>query len=373
MRGYFFPPSWLSNLSGFLQTINATNLRVAFSFEAPKAGQLENVAIMFQAVTTPQTMRASFQNLASGQTYPDDTQDQFCDFTPVANTLVTVGPITSDGTSGGTRRTVAEGDRVCLVLEWAGATGVASLRYQTMDQGQFDHTFFHVRTGSWAANTKTPGASSIFALQYVGDSGWTYVPGAQVCTNASVGVSSSISVSSSPDEIGMKFTCPASRVKLAGLAGYLAVAKTNGQAFEIVLYDDATGLAIQTTTIQQMQASAFSSALMSIFDFDRSTLVALTAGAVYRVTIRPTGTGTVGIQYGDYPSAGMAQGTPFGNVGGIWTQRVNQGAWTDTDTRVPFIIPLFEDDAPPETTEVTFNPDDLAPVGLVWVEAYLPT
>lgn len=373
MRGFFFPPSWLANLSGSLQTINATNLRVAFSFYAPKAGQLENVAIMFQAVSTPQTMRASFQDLAASQPYPDDVQDQFADFTPVANTLVTVGPITSDGTSGGVRRTVAEGDRLCLVIEWTSTTGVATLRHQSVDQGQFDHVSFHVRTGSWAGNSKTVGAAAVFALQYNGDAGYTYVPGAQVATNASIGASSSISVSSSPDEIGLKFTCPANRVKLAGLGGFLAVSQTNGQAFEILLYDDATGLAIQTTTIQQMQASGFGSSIMSVFDFDRAALVALTAGNVYRVAIRPTGTGTVGIQYSDYPSAGMAQGTPYGSLGGIWTQRVNQGAWTDTDTRVPFLIPLFEDDAPPETTEVIFSPDDLTPVGLVWVEAHLPT
>ena len=62
-----------------------------------------------------------------------------------------------------------------------------------------------------------------------------------------------------------------------------------------------------------------------------------------------------------------------GGVECYQTHRANAGAWTDTTTRRPNVNLIWSDDIPPPTAEVTFSPDDLTPVGLVWVEAFLPT
>lgn len=363
----------IGTLDAYLATdsINATFPRQCWTFRAPRTGTLEDVALTFGTFSNLQSMRVSFQNRAAGQTYPDDVQDQYVDFTPTVSAINTIGPLTHDGTSGGNRRSVVKGEWVCLVLEFTGTVGAGNVVPYGAQSYYLAQGFQHRRsTTAWGTNNVGERVMAM-GVRYADSANWAHVPGAQVFP---IGTSQvAFSSSSSPDEIGFKFTCPIGGMRLAAITGIMGISQTNAQTFDLLLIDDATNTILQQTTFTQMQASGFSSSLLSALDFDRSTLVDLASGGVYRVTLRPNGTGSLTVRFQDYPSAALAAGTPLGQMSGHWTQRVNGGAWTDTTTRQPFVVPMWADDFEPPLNVAVFNPDDLAPVGLVWVEAYLPT
>lgn len=371
MSGTLLPPGFHRSTFIGNVTMNATTLRYAWCFPCPKAGQLEEVAILFQGITTAQPMRVSFQDRASGQSYPDDTQDQFCDFNPSANVVNTVGPITSDGTSGGSRRTVAKHEFVCVVLEWVSTTGTLVIRgHAGANDWQLGATWFHRRTGAgWQANDSGGYIQGCLAIRYVGDTEYTYVQGLQPASADSNAVT--ITSVTTPDEAGARFLAPFTGAKLAAIHGMFAVSQTNDSAFDVVLYDSA-GTVLQSTRFANQRANAFSSAIATYFDFDRAALVELVQGQEYRVSVKPVNTGSVQVPYQDVGSTARMGATPMGS-GCYWTQRTNEGAWSDTTTRAPSFALMFDADIPVPTEEVVFSPDDLAPVGLVWVEAYLPT
>lgn len=364
------PPTFHRNSFLGNVTMNASTIRQAWTFPCPKAGQIEEVAILFQTVATPQAMRVSLQDRASGQSYPDDVQDQFCDLTPVANTVVTVGPITHDGTSGGTRRTVAKHEYVCVVLEWVSTQGSAVVRLHTgSSDWQMGAVWTHRRTGSWQANDTSGYQQSCLAVRYTGDTAYTYIQGLQPSSADSGTVT--VTAATTPDEVGVRFLAPYTGARLAALYGYFAVSQTNNSDFDLVLYDSAD-VVLQTTRLTNQQASAFSSALSTVLDFDRASLVELVKDQEYRVTIKPVGTGNVIVPYQDVGNVNRMGATPMG-AGCYWTQRTDAGAWSNTTTRAPAFALVFDADIPEPTEELVFNPDDRAVVGLVWVEAYLPT
>lgn len=366
MKGYFFPPTYLHDAAlGALQLSSPNFIKRSYAFRAPKSGQLEEVTLRTQAVGASQPIRVSFQDKQATTYAPDEVIDQYVDVTFAANTFHVVGPLTHDGTAGGNRRTVAKGDWVCLVIEFVSTLGNVSFYRSTADRGQFLSAVDMLRNsvGTWSQSS-TSGANMVFGLRYAGDTDYTPVQGAQPDMN--IGTSTlNVTQSSSPDEVAVAFIAPYARAIIGGLWGFMTL-NTGNASYDLILYDAADAILAQTT-VPNMQAGTGSQGF-SFIPFDADVVPELEGGSLYRLALRPNGATAITLSYLDFSTAAIKAGSP--NLG-YWSQRVNGGAWTDNLTRQATMMPLYIDDIPELNTEVVFNPDDLGPVGLVWLEAYL--
>ncbi|MGE0225472.1 MAG: hypothetical protein AB7S57_19545 [Acetobacteraceae bacterium] len=344
--------------AGF-QALNSGTVRFAWSFRAPKTGNLARAGFRFTAAVTPQTMKASWQDPQATTLRPDETVDQFRTFTPAVG-WITTGLITSDGTDSGALRAVTKGARVCLVIEWDSTTGSVQLQpYGTTNEHWKPNTWNFTRSSGGAWNAAAGLATTNFAVQY-DDGTWAYVDGALPC---SADGTHSFNSGSTPDEIGLRFLAPFTGAVLKGVHARMDAAAT----FDVKLYDENTTLLASTTFTSGERA--LGSTAQVYFELPE---VELTGGHVYRVTFVPSSGSNIGLPYADV-SANAILGAWPGGIECYQTHRANAGAWTDTTTRRPNMNLIWSDDIPPPTSEVTFSPDDLTPVGLVWVEAFLPT
>lgn len=345
--------------AGFV-AINSSTVRFAWAFRAPKAGNLSRAGFRFTAAVTPQTMKASWQDPQATTLRPDETVDQFRTFTPAVG-WITTGLITSDGTDGGALRTVAKGDRVCLVIEWDSTTGSVQLQpWGNTNEHWKPQVFNFTRSSGGVWSTSAALATANIAVQYE-DGTWAYLDGALPCSNDGTHTFNS---GSSPDEIGIRFLAPFTGAIVKGVH----IRMDTAAAFDLKLYD-STGALLASTNFPSSSDRALGSSSQAYFELPE---VALTGGAMYRLTFVPSTGSNIGLPYADVSVNAILGGWP-GGVECYQTSRTNAGAWTDTNTRRPNMNLIWSDDIPAPTAEVVFSPDDLTPVGLVWVEAYLPT
>src|SRR5207253_4018972 len=164
------------------QALSASNHRVAFVIQCPETGTLDSWECKLGTVSnSPDNgMRISFQSISASDGNPDGTQSQYCDITSgftSAAWLVPPHALTSDGTSGGTKRSVTRGDMLGCVMEFVSFTTGDSLAIASYGLGPIgtkglpDGSYYVNRyTGSWG--TKQADAP-VMALKY---SGGTYYP-----------------------------------------------------------------------------------------------------------------------------------------------------------------------------------------------------
>jgi hypothetical protein len=134
------------------------------------------------------------------------------------------------------------------------------------------------------------------------------------------------------DEYGVVFVPPAPM----RLVGVRWTGRMGGDT-DIVLYDSG-GAALQTLSLDAsiQTSSGATPHSVRLADYD------LTAGATYRVTVKPTTTTDVRLGYYDLRSAANSQ-QAVGAAASTWqlTKRLNGGAWTDVDTQLPTMVLLI--------------------------------
>lgn len=307
--------------------INADGRKIAFVFQVPKTGTLDLVEFRTGTVGGPPSIRVSFQDIDPATGSPDGTQDQYRDITVSTDAWHVPGVMTSDGTDGGTKRSVTVGDWLGVVFEFASFTAGHFLNlsyfqtYSVASQGAFvDGSWTATFNGTtWSKFVSAP----ILALKYSDGtyapiSSWTY-PINTISTVA-------INTSTTPDEIGLRFQFPfACQVSGAWMRGDL------GNVADLILYDAADNVLASFSHDPDIRVAGG-----GINKFWRFAPVDLSANTTYRLILKPTSTSSVSLYTMNLANANHLQAID-GGTEWYYTSRSDAGAWTDTNTRRPFM------------------------------------
>jgi hypothetical protein len=288
----------------------------------PKAGTLATVGFRTGTVTTPADLRVSFQDVTTATGLPDGSVDQFCDVASgsvTANTWLTTGNVTHDGSSGGTKRTVSQGDLLAVVVKFA--SGAGNLQIVDVSLDETWNFPFSLTLGG----TKRPRANTLF-LTYDDGSYARFVGAVYPWSGFTA---QSVATNTTPDEVGNRISLPFT-CKVNG-----CWIKTNVTgSFEMVLYDtDGTTVLAQSGT-QTTGLRQAANPLPSAIPF--TSEVELDAGSVYRLVLKPTTTTTLLAYNFDVPVAAAMGAIELG-TDCYSTSRTDAGAWTDVNTKRYFM------------------------------------
>lgn len=333
-------PSPTPNTAFASLLMDASAEKVAYIFQVPKTGTLNNIRFRTGTVTTGDTLKVSFQNVSTTNGDPDGSIDEYRTIVVNSsddNVMLTTGIISSDGTDGGVKRSVTQGDYLAVVFEFdsfvAGAINIAGLSINSVSTNPYSGgTYADHYTAAWAKSTAV---SPILALEYT-DGSYNYTPGVYVMS-----VSSTLSFASNnatQDEVALRFTVPVT-TKVKG--GYFMA--DFDAATDAVLYDSG-GTALATVSIDPDIRIANSDVLTAVYFASEITL---SPDTTYRWTLKPTTTTNITVRYFDVAAAAV-MGQMEGGTNVYWDARVDAGAWTSTTTRRPY-AGLFISDIPAAT------------------------
>lgn len=309
--------------------IDAAAEKFAVICQVPKTGTLDKFECRFANVTFggSSVLRYSFQDVSLTTGDPDGTQDQFRDATGVANGWQVPGLITSDGTDGGVKRSVTEGDLLACVIEYqtfTAADTIDVINQITASQAEFDNLpYGDLFTASWA---KQVTLNPVLTLKY---NDGTYVSPNRCIPASSFSTISTFNTGAANDERGNLFQVPYP-VRIIGMWARLAVGATAD--FEMILYN-AASTALRTISVDANVVAATSGRTF----FRRfSSKLELTPNVNYRAVIKPTTANNLSIYEFAFNSAAILSGY-FG--GGLWqaTRRADAGAWTDVTTDLALV------------------------------------
>jgi hypothetical protein len=159
-------------------------------------------------------------------------------------------------------------------------------------------------------------------------------------TNATTSFSSD----STPDEYALRFSLPAASCSTFSVVGMAWNGSTPAAAKTVVLtlYDGTTALQTVTWDSDVARAAATTNSQMTFY-FDEATLSVLTCGTVYRLAMAPQETASnLAVKVFTFDTAGDL-GAVTGTVEWYLSTRTDAGAWTDTTTSLPLIVPLLQD------------------------------
>lgn len=319
--------------------LNATTDKVEFILQAPEAITITTVAFRYGARTgTPPTYQLSLQGVdASGNS--DGT-----DLGGGSPTLVTFTP-PADATWDGTTQTVtltnaytiARGAFFAIVIDYnTGTVNAGNNSSFTTDYTSAYQQFPYVIQNDAGSRTRR---NSIPVIAYLS---------ASKCYGYAAFGSSNASIhdGSTPDEAGLIFTLPAEWGYTYQIVGVNTGIRfgTAGQTVRMRLYDSDGSTVLQTIDIDSDNTRAASvSGCFAEYYFDEATLSTLNFGSTYRITFTVTAaSGGVIIPYYTLPSSTYLTSFPLSD-NAYWTQRTDAGAWTDTNTRRPWIALIFDD------------------------------
>jgi hypothetical protein len=317
--------------SGFL--LDAATEKLAFIFPAPKTGTLHSVGFGLATVTQAPAngLKISFQDVASATGDPDGTIDQY---RVVSSGLVTngwidvsaTGPMTSDGTDGGTKRAVTRGDYLAVVIEFANFSSGDSLSIGTCYSVWYGAPGNHYNdhfTGSWAKHT----AYLIKVSLKYDDGTYGYIPSSAPFKKADNVI---INSGSNPDEIALKFKMPYP-LKVNGLWARLQLDSASADS-QLILYDSDGSTVLASAALD----ATFGPAMDPYFYYVPIPEITLMKDAYYRVAVKPTTTNNLRLIYQEVNDVNIwNQVEQGGNF--HWSQRVDAGAWTDTTTKRPTV------------------------------------
>jgi len=332
--GRFGTSNFTNNIT--MQTNNQGH--IALIFRVPKTGTLDSFEFRLGTVAdTPDNgIRLSFQDVNSSNN-PDLTQDQFCDVTSAISTdqwIVPPGPLTHDGTSGGTKRSVTLGDYVCAVVSWAGAyvasdswivVGVTqNATIQTLNIPRDAYNAHTTNNGSsWTRNQNVMS----LALKY--DDG-TYAFISPYVYPFKTRQSETFSSASATTERGLYFRLPFSYQ----CDGAWARCSLFGASLDIVLYDsDGTTVLGSQNFNDTTGGVIFSSTECNLSA--RWAPVTLLANTYYRVVVKPGATSCILWDFNVESNAHLT--AVEGGSDWIYTMKTS-GSWSEPDnTRRPFM------------------------------------
>lgn len=309
--------------------INASGEKWAFIFRCPRAGALDKVEFAIRSVTNQPDngLRISFQDLdASGD--PDGVQDQFRTITGPfsSDSWIVPGLITSDGTDGGTKRTVTAGQKIAVVVEFENFVAgddisACFLNLPTAPGGILgDNYTAQFASGAWTKALN----SGAMALKYTSGG---YTPVADDWFPLTTLDAVAYGTGSANDEFALRFQVPT----IAQCAGGWVRAEIDGDA-EMILYDSDGSTVLGSST--------FDASARPVTDYSnhhgRWAPVTLQPSTTYRLALKPTTATTINLARWTAANASILAAA----VGGVqWYQskRADAGSWTDETTHRPFM------------------------------------
>lgn len=311
-------------------TMDAEGEMVAFRFPAPKSGTINRVGFRFGTVTQAPTegLTVSFQ-AGDGTGLPDGTptHSRLVEAgSIVANTWVSTGLITDDGTDTGSKKTVTRGESLYAVIEFAAFALSDALQIAHQHNAFYSHlrtsVYALLFTSSWAKQAGPVGL--VFAVEYE-DDGWVPIAG---CVPTESNSSIAMSSASNPNERGMKFTLPGG-LRVNGFIVHKTAAGTTG-TFQLFLYDGSDNVLASTNDQDPDEFSAAGNAGFGWYPFENVAQVELNANTTYRVAIKATGAGNIALN-GVQPDAFEHRSAMPWGTDAVQTVR-GGGAWTDDST-----------------------------------------
>lgn len=337
LPGYTWPCKTMSDGINSRQTgtIDADGEKVSFGYIVKKAGTLDSVVFETATIAAGTEIKVSFQDTTnSGTVYgvPDGTVDQYrVETTMVTGDMHETGLITSDGTDGGTKRTVAVGDRIAIVFELnnfeAGDSAQIGLYNETPGGKE---TWYHLYTGSsWALQVTK------FGNIMLGYSDGEYVPINEFLNTGLEGNNDvfNVNTGTTPDEIGILFTAPYA-CKIHGMNFFGGF--TND--VNLVLYNSAG--TVLSTGSQVLNEQTSRGAVNVSYFFPLGSDITLTSGAQYRLTLIPQTATNFRPLYSLAYTADSWMAYQLWNRYIQSTERTNSGSWTDGD-RFMFMQPVI--------------------------------
>ena len=353
-QSFFWPVflPWPSNTTSFqggsIITLNAAATWAAIVFQVDYAGTLDWAEFRMSTVTNSPAngLRVSFQDLdANGN--PDGGDDQYVVVSGPfsSNTWITPATVMTDtGLSGGTKRTVAVGDRIAFVIKFESFVAGNSLQPQALNTGNgfpigLSYNASTNNSGSvWTKALNAP----LMALKYSDG----------VYRTVSCGTSFPVSASnvrtynngSTPDERALRFQVPMDcRIK-----GFGVFADFDNAA-DVVLYDNASS-SLATVSFPSGNRVGTNAGWM-YGNFTSS--VNLSRNTTYRASIKPTSASNISITTASVASSARLGSMPWGSECYNST-RTDAGAWTDDQTEVPLICLLIDGVSDGDTSSSSF-------------------
>ncbi len=340
---FAFPPQW-QEVAGSASpvTLDAADKRIAHIFAITKNGTLDKFEFLTGptvAVNAASVIRVSFRGIVAATGEPSGVNDQrrnILGSALSANTWISPGVITDDGSGGGVKRVVTRGDLLAIHIEYTSFTGGDDLdiavlggRFLTGKSGScdgFPYDLFQ-SGGSWDRSPAPSGSGPIaFALKYA-DGTYTrpIAPGQFGVTT--IGSNPIFDSADTPDERGNIFTLT---VPIRVTGANVAVAASPGDAYEVVLIDTDGSTELEAVTVDGDHATNLGPQPRFV-PFDASHELAI---GTYRLTIRPT-TGNVAVANIIVDDNAVLESVFNKNWFG--TSRADAGAWTEEDTRFYFL------------------------------------
>ncbi len=302
--------------------------RTAWRFLAPKSGTVDGIEFRVNAVTQAPTngLKVSFQDLSNG--YPDGVADQYRVVTISTAGWYQSGIMSDDGTDGGVKRTLTQGQMLAAVFEFNNFVSGDSLAIagSSQDWKYLDYSaqFIENLTGSW---TQPGNIVCVFALKYSDGSYGRIVPGV-VPFNTTVAYN--YSSTSSPDEVGVRFRLPIS-VKIKGVAFGFSSLNNDEDDWDYVIYEmDDSVVASVSAPGEERVGITHQVYNPRFFGSD----VTLQANTWYRLTAKATGTNAINFSAFVLDALALADASPVGSDFYI-TKRTDLGSWTDVTTECP--------------------------------------
>lgn len=326
----FFPSTLMSitTLTGGNESnvMNSSGDKSAFILVCPKAGTLKQVHVVFPTVTTGDDIKFSFQDLNTSTGDPDGTADEYrvkTVGTGDAGNRIASGIISSDGTDGGTKRTVTAGQKIAVVVE-----------------------FDSYVAGNMVLATGAKGESSQLGYPAVKDdqgSGWTEslqsnypnivleyddaIEPCVMCFPVDSYSNLTIGTGSTPDEVGSKFRLPFP-VKVIGVA----VNAYDPGDIEVQIENAGASVLAGPAKFHYEPDDTATTTKRTIF-FDTS--VDLAKDTDYYFVFKTTSATTGIVRYVDVTSGHLAAWP--GGTNWPYVSRVDAGAWSEDATKkIPF-------------------------------------
>ena len=314
--GLMWPPSLplLNTLGTTTFALTATGHKYAAIVRIPVTGNITTVSFMTGTVTTSDTLSVGLETVDATTGDPSGTAYGGS----VPGTVSGLATNTIYEVTLGTQASATAGDYVAIVIKYNSYVA-GNLQIRGMDNTATMPTglpYNDLFTTAWVKDTD---ATPIVTLGY---SGSYYDMGA---LGTRVPVSTTFSSSSTPDEIGNKFTLPwPVRVSM-----FVIWIDADG-AVDIVLYDSDGTTALATVSIDD---NIRGSANNARYVLPLASKVSLVKDTAYRLVVKPTTTTGVNIKEITAESIAMLDQLPGGR-NCFRTSRTDAGAWTDTATTV---------------------------------------
>lgn len=302
--------------TGSTYVIDATGEQVALILRCPRAGTLDRFDFNIHAVgNSPDNgLRASFQGVSATTGLPDGVV-----LGGTNNAFVTYAHAVTTGwksTNFGETVTVTKGQLIACVIDIPSFTVGDSVTMKHVSLAGATPGFPY---GVSAVSTKQTATTPIIGLHYTDGYFLASLQGPPILAWASLTYASNTGTA---DEWGLAFSVPVSCV-LDAVAVWLAVAA--GANFEVILYD-AADVALVTLA---HDGDVTGSTNTRLYQLQLPTAITLTAGATYRLTIRPTTTTTLALIYWTFQSLDLLNTMGLGSSA-YMTSRLDQaGAWTN--------------------------------------------